>query len=199
MREAFSNKCLNIVCKYNNYTEIQRTKMKYGFEVLYTIVTKTLGILLISLFLKTLLQTIVLMAFYSTLRLFGHGIHAKKSSHCWVSSILCYGIFPLLIKHYVINKYIILIMWFIAFFISLLWAPADTPKKPIINKKKRIIDKTITCAATIILIITVFISSNNLINNSIFFAYIMHAISINPLTYKLFNIPFNNYKNFNQG
>ena len=196
MRECFANNCLNMVCKHNNYSEIQKIKMKYGFEVLYTLITKTFGILLLSLFLKTFLQTIILMAFYSTLRLFGHGIHAQKSSHCWIASILCYGIFPLLIKHLVINRFIILTMWFITFIAALIWAPADTPKKPIVNKKKRIFDKITTCLATIILIVVVFVSSNTLINNSIFFSFIMGTVSINPLTYKIFNIPFNNYKNF---
>ena len=41
------------------------------------------------------------------------------------------------------------------------------------------------------------ISNNILVNNCIFFSYIMSMITINPLTYKLFGIPFNNYKTFN--
>jgi accessory gene regulator protein AgrB len=87
-------------------------------------------------------------------------------------------------------------MWFITFVSTALWAPADTPKKPIINKKKRIFDKIITLLLATILLFISFISSNTLINNSIFFAYIMGTVAICPLTYKIFGIPYNNYKNF---
>ena len=115
MREVFAEKNLNYVSKYYQLTDTEKIKIKYGLEVLYTIITKTLGILFISLFLKTFKETIILMLFYLLLRLFSHGIHAKKSSHCWVASILTYGAFPLLIKYYVINKFYILIIYLILF------------------------------------------------------------------------------------
>ena len=182
MREVFAEKNLNYVSKYYQLTDTEKIKIKYGLEVLYTIITKTLGILFISLFLKTFKETIILMIFYLLLRLFSHGIHAKKSSHCWVASILTYGAFPLLIKYYVI-----------------IWAPADTPKKPLINKKKRVLDKLLTVAISTVLMFIPLLSNNSLINNCIFFSYIMSIISINPLTYKLFGIPFNNYKNYKKG
>lgn len=197
MREVFAQKNLEYICKYHNYSDLDQIKIKYGLEVFYTTFTKTVGLLLLALILKTMKETIVLMLLYMTLRLFGHGIHAKKSSQCWIASILCYGIFPLLIKFYLIPKKFIIAMWIIAFISFILWAPADTPKKPIINKKKRVFDKIITCAFCICLLIICLLSSHSLINNSIFFSLIMGFIAINPLTYKLFNIPFNNYKNFN--
>ena len=199
MREVFAEKNLNYVSKYYQLTDTEKIKIKYGLEVLYTIITKTLGILFISLFLKTFKETIILMIFYLLLRLFSHGIHAKKSSHCWFASILTYGAFPLLIKYYVINKFYILIMSIIALVCFIIWAPADTPKKPLINKKKRVLDKLLTVAISTVLMFIPLLSNNSLINNCIFFSYIMSIISINPLTYKLFGIPFNNYKNYKKG
>ena len=198
MREAFANKNLEYVCKYKQCSDLDKIKIKYGLEVLYTIITKTVGILLISILLKTFTETIVLMLLYTTLRLFGHGIHAHKSSQCWVASILCYGVFPLLIKHFVIPHTYIIILWSFAFICFAIWAPADTPKKPLINKKKRILCKMVTLLLSTVLLTITFVSSNILINNGIFFALIMGVIAINPLTYKLFNIPFNNYKKINK-
>ena len=196
MREAFSQKMLNYVSKYNKYTKDEKIKIKYGLEVLYTAITKTLGILLISLFLKIFKETIVLMLFYGTIRLFGHGIHAKKSSHCWIASILTYVLFPLLIKFFVINKSYIIYCWILSFICFIIWAPADTPKKPIINQKKRIIDKVIVLVIDILLLIIVIKTNNSFINDCIFFSLLMNIISINPLTYKIFGIPFNNYKKY---
>lgn len=195
MREAFAQKGLDYVSKYNTYDEIEKIKIKYGLEVFYTIVTKTTGILILSLFLKTFKETVLLMLLYMSLRLFGHGIHANKSSQCWIVSIITYGIFPLLIKNIVISQKYIYIMWLISFICFILWAPADTPKKPLINKKKRLFDKAMTLLFSLILLILTIYTSQTLIDNSIFFALVMSIVSINPLTYKLFNIPFNNYKN----
>lgn len=199
MREVFADKNLNYISKYYKLSNTEKIKIKYGLEVLYTVITKTIGILLMSLFLKTFKETIILMGFYLLLRLFSHGIHAKKSSHCWVASILTYGAFPLLIKYFVIKKIYILIMSIIAFICFIIWAPADTPKKPLINKKKRIIDKFLTLIISTTLMFVVILSKNSLINNCLFFSYIMSIISINPLTYKLFKIPFNNYKKYKIG
>lgn len=106
MREVFADKNLNYISKYYKLSNTEKIKIKYGLEVLYTVITKTIGILLMSLFLKTFKETIILMGFYLLLRLFSHGIHAKKSFHCWVASILTYGAFPLLIKYFVIKKFI---------------------------------------------------------------------------------------------
>lgn len=197
MRESFANKNLEYVCKYKEYSELDKIKIKYGLEVLYTIITKTIGILLISFLLKSFKETIVLMLLYTSLRLFGHGIHAHKSSQCWIASILCYGIFPLLMKYVIIKHKYILILWIFAFICFTIWAPADTPKKPLINKRKRLLCKIGTLTSSIILLIVSFISNNQLINNGIFYSLIMNIIVINPLTYRLFNIPFNNYKKFN--
>lgn len=199
MREVFADKNLNYISKYYKLSNTEKIKIKYGLEVLYTVITKTIGILLMSLFLKTFKETIILMGFYLLLRLFSHGIHAKKSSHCWVASILTYGAFPLLIKYFVIKKIYILIMSIIAFICFIIWAPADTPKKPLINKKKRIINKLLTLIISTTLMFVVILSKNSLINDCIFFSYIMSIISINPLTYKLFKIPFNNYKKYKDG
>ena len=196
MREQFANKTFNFVSKYNNYNELDEIKIKYGLEVLYTIITKTSGILLISLFLGIFKETITLMLFYSTLRLFSHGIHAKKSSHCWIVSIISYVAFPLLIKYFVIKKTIIFCMWVLSFICFTIWAPADTPKKPLVNKKKRIFDKIATLTITCTLLIAIIKTSNTLIANSIFFSLIMSIISINPITYKMFGITYNNYKQY---
>ena len=196
MREAFAQKTLNFVSKYNKYTKEEKIKLKYGLEVLYTTITKTLGILLISLFLNIFKETIVLMLFYGTIRLFGHGIHAKKSSHCWIASIITYVLFPLLIKYFVISKSYIIYCWVLSFICFAIWAPADTPKKPIVNTKKRITDKIVVLIVDILLLIVVIKYNNKFIADCIFFSLIMNIISINPLTYKIFGISFNNYKKY---
>lgn len=197
MRETFVTKNLDFVSKYNNYSESDKAILKYGFEVLYTMVTKTIGLLFISYFLNILKETIILMLMYFLIRLFGHGAHAKKSSHCWIVSIMSYTLFPLLIKYWVVPKFLIIVIGSVAILCFIKWAPADTPKKPIVNKKKRIILKLFTVIISVTLLGYSVFSSSSLISNSIFYSLIMNIIAINPITYKIFGITFNNYKNFN--
>lgn len=197
MRENFAKSNLKLIMKYNKYSEEEQEKLQYGLEVLYTVITKTLGVILLAVLLQTYKEAILLMVLYMFMRLFGHGIHATKSYQCWIASILCYGIFPLMMKYMVIPKLYVNIMWIIAFITFLIWAPADTPKKPLINKKRRMADKIITCLLSISLLIISFYSTSVLLTNGIFFSLIMGTIAVHPLTYKLFHIPFNNYKNFN--
>ncbi len=198
MREAFAEKNLQYVCKFKDYSGLEKIRIKYGLEVLYTIITKTSGIILLSILFKIFNEAMCLMIAYAFLRIFGHGIHATKSSQCWVASILCYLTFPLIIKYYNINFIYILICWIISFIGFLLWAPADTPQKPLVNKKKRLIYKILTIILSTVLLYISYVTKCEIISDSIFFAFIMGIIAVCPLTYKIFNIPYNNYKNFNK-
>ena len=75
-------------------------------------------------------------------------------------------------------------------------APADTYKRPIISKKRRIFFKvTSTIIVSIYIIISITIN-NNLISNILFLASLTQAFIISPYIYQLFNLPFDNYKNY---
>ena len=72
-------------------------------------------------------------------------------------------------------------------------SPADTHKKPIINKKKRKMYKYIsTCLAIIYSIIILFIK-NQIFCNYLLISLILQNIMISPVTYKIFKLPYNNY------
>ena len=75
-------------------------------------------------------------------------------------------------------------------------APADTKKRPIVNKKRRLIYKIISTILTIIFGITSIIIKNNFVSNCLLMAIVMQNLMISPLTYKLFNLPYDNYKTF---
>lgn len=196
MREAFAERNIKFICKYNNYSEKEIIKMRYGLQVLYTIITKTGGILLLSLLLNAFKEALVLMLLYGTLRIFGHGIHTNKSSECWFISIICYAICPLLIKFYTFDFKYVLLSFVISFIGFILWAPADTPKKPLIRKNRRIFFKIATCIISLILLFISYKNYSQFLTNCIFFAYLMELIAVCPLTYKLLKISFNNYKTF---
>ena len=78
----------------------------------------------------------------------------------------------------------------------LLFSPADTKKRPIINKKRRKIYKILSTIISIIYVILSVIIKNNYIENCLIFSIILQNILISPITYKIFNLPYNNYKEY---
>ena len=75
-------------------------------------------------------------------------------------------------------------------------SPADTHKRPIVNPTRRKVYKSIsTLIAISFTLIAIFIN-NEFVSNCLILALITQCIVISPLTYKLFKMPYNNYKNY---
>jgi accessory gene regulator B len=75
----------------------------------------------------------------------------------------------------------------------ILYAPADTEKRPIVSKKRRIIYKILSSSMLAIYIILILILNNNFIVNTLIFAMLTETFMIHPLSYKMFNMSYNNY------
>lgn len=194
MKDKIINKELKFIEKYKKCSEKDKIIYKYGLETLYITITKILIVLIISIALKTTKEYILLLLSYSLLRMYGFGLHAKTSLGCWISTILIYIFGSLLIKHIYINSTIQLIISIISTLSILIWAPADTPKRPIIiakNRKKLKIKSTIV--STTLMIIQFNITSTT-IKNAIMLAQILEVICINPISYKITSTRYNNYK-----
>ena len=139
----------------------------------------------------------LLFVFYSLIRLTGFGVHAKKSWHCWVTSLITFVLIPLLIKYVTLNKEFIIISYTIFTLLLLEYAPADTEKRPLINKKRRIIYKVLTILLVISYLIYSLIQKDNItIINTLYFSILLETLLVLPCTYKLFGVKYNNYKNY---
>ena len=75
-------------------------------------------------------------------------------------------------------------------------APADTKKRPIVNKKRRMKLKITATMLTIIFSFLSILIKNNFISNSFMSAIIVECFLISPIIYRLFKLPYNNYINF---
>lgn len=197
MKELVVNGIMNNITKYYDYDNTKISEIKYGIESLYLTITKTIIIFIISFILNITKELMLLFVFYSLIRLTGFGVHAKKSWHCWVTSLITFVLIPLLIKYVTLNKEFLIISYTIFTLLLLEYAPADTEKRPLINKKKRIIYKVLT----ILLVISYFIYSliqkdNITIINTLYFSILLETLLVLPCTYKLFGVKYNNYKNY---
>ena len=75
-------------------------------------------------------------------------------------------------------------------------APADTKKRPIVNKKRRNLFKIISTILSIIFVALSIVINDNYISNCLVFAIIMQNCMISPTVYKIFKLPYNNYVTF---
>ena len=79
------------------------------------------------------------------------------------------------------------------------YAPADTHKRPIINAKKRKRYKIISFISGSIFTILILVYNTNILSNYLLVGMIYSVIMIHPLVYKIFKLPYANYKNYNLG
>lgn len=196
MQKVIINHWMNIIKKHNNYDDIKLTEIKYGLTGIYLTITKLIVVLILSFILGITKHTLILLFFFNIIRLTSFGIHAKKSWICLVSSIGLFIGIPLIIKHFKINLVLKVILGIINILLIYIYSPADTKKRPIVNPTRRKVYKYLSTLIAIIFVIISFFIKNYYIQNSLIFALIIQNILISPLTYKIFNEPYNNYINY---
>lgn len=194
MKKLFLKKIRTAIKKqYPNYNDDKIDEIMYGIEGLYLTFTKTVVICIIALILGILKELICLLVSFNFIRFFAFGMHASKSSICLIFSSLLFIIFSILCKYIVLPKYLLYILYLLAIAIISIYAPADTVKRPLIKRKKRIKFKILSIMVVIIYFILTLVFKNNLLINSLIFGLLTECILINPITYKAFKMPYKNY------
>lgn len=196
MRNAVINKQLNFIKRYNNLDDEKLSIIKYGLESIYILITKLVIILLVAFLLGLLKQTIIFLLFYNLVRLPSFGLHATKSWICLISSLLIFIILPYVCTILVIPTNYKLIMGIIGLFFMFKNAPADTYKRPIINKKRRLVYKILSCIITVVMTCISLFIKDQFLANSILISIILQCFMISPTVYKIFKLPYNNYKQY---
>lgn len=191
-----SNSINTIRRYYPNYTEDDIERIKYGLESIYLSLTKVVVIILLSIILKIFKETIILLLLFNVLRTTAFGIHASKSWICWVSSIPTFIGIPLICKYITFPNYILISIACYSLLTFILFAPADTKKRPLIRKKRRKIYKLLTMIFGVIYLIIIIYSKSNLLQNILTASMLIESILISPLTYKIFKMSYNNYKSY---
>lgn len=196
MKKFIINKCMNYIKKYNDYDEIKLKEIEYGLVSIYLTLYKLIIILIISLLLGVFKEVLIFMLLFNIIRTTAFGLHATKSWICLVSSTIMFIGIPILCKYLNINIYLKVIICILNIILIFKNAPADTYKRPIVNKKRRLIYKTISTLTVIIFSFFAILINNNFICNCLIFSSILENCLISPYIYKLFKLPYNNYITF---
>ena len=179
------------ISQKNMHDEIKLQEIKYGLEAIYLNLSKFIVFFTINAILGNFILGLLFFVFFGPIKSTSYGFHAKTSFQCWIISAIGFIGLPLLANYINFNIHIKIILIFLALISFYLWAPADTPKRPLVNKKKRIILKIGSLLIT--LIYSVLIIFYNQLAPIIILVLFYQIILINPLTYFIFNIQYNNY------
>lgn len=196
MKEHYLKSTTNFITKYRKYSPDEIEKLQYGLEGIYLTLTKTIIILLTSYLLGVLKETLIILVLFNILRFTGFGFHAGGSFTCLVLSTILFSILPYLFITFEISFWIKFVIIIVCFLSLGLYAPADTVKRPLPNRKKRIVRKCCTLiTASIYSVISILIYHDS-VSNLLLIALIIETIMVHPITYKVFRQPYRNYKNY---
>lgn len=196
MRNFIISKQLRSIQKYNHFDDEKLEIIKYGLESIYILITKMIVILTVSYLLGLIKETLIFLVCYNFIRMPSFGLHATKSWICLISSLLVFIILPFICKFVEISIYLKIIIGLVGFVFIIKNAPADTYKRPIINKKRRFFLKIISGIVAFCMIIFSLFIKNQFLANSLLVAIILQCFMISPTVYRIFKLPYNNYKNY---
>lgn len=197
MKKKILNSSIKLIKKYKSYNEEELEIIVYGLESIYLIITKAIIIFALAYVLGILKEILILLLTYNIIRSQAFGIHASRSIYCLISSIIMFIGGTYLCLYITLPLKIIMIISLVCNLLILMYAPADTHKRPLINKRKRIKFKYRSIIISILYTIIIFTIKDNIITNFLLIGMIEATIMILPITYKLFKLPYNNYKHYN--
>lgn len=197
MKKRFLNSIRNSIKKqYPNYSNDKIDEIMYGVEGIYLTITKTIIIFALAFLFKIAKELLFLLIAFNFIRLFAFGMHANNSITCLIFSSLVFIGGAFICKYLTISKPVLYALYLFSLIIISIYSPADTVKRPLIKKKKRIRFKILSILTVIIYaIISLFIKDNQIINYLII-GLLIECILISPITYKIFKMPYRNYKNY---
>ena len=197
MKKLIINKCMELVTTYNkDLSQRDIDKIKYGLEGLYLTITKLIFIIIVSIILGIWKETLLLILIFNGIRLTSFGVHAKRSIDCLISSTLFFILFPIICIKLTIPLIVKIILFIPLTVLIGIFAPADTEKRPLINKKKRKIYKMLSIMISIIYMTIAIVIKDNTLSNCFIFAIVIQIIIMLPITYKIFGVSYNNYKTY---
>lgn len=197
MKKRFLNFSLNLIKEqYPDTDDIKLDEYRYVLEGFYLTISKLIIIIPLAIILGVFKEMIILLIFFNIIRSTAFGLHATKSWICLVSSSLIFIGIPMIAKALTIPYILKIILGLLGIILIYKYAPADTAKAPIIKEQKRNKYKFISTIKCIILTILYLLIQNELYSNIIIFSIWVEIILILPITYKIFHLSYNNYKEY---
>lgn len=194
MKKKFVDVIVNYITKDKQCSDVEIEQLRYGYGSIYLQITKTIVITSLAIVLGLFVPYLIFTIFYNIIRKPSFGLHATKSWHCWVWSISLFILIPFFCKNITLNLVFKQVACILGILLMYKNSPADTIKKPIVSQKRRNIYKFVSTILSIIYSFAIIYVNNNMLSNCLLFALTLQNVMISPVTYKIFNLPYDNYK-----
>lgn len=199
MKKKFLNSSIKLLKQNGNYTEEELEVIIYGLEGIYLTLTKMVIIFALAFVLGIFKEVIFLLITYNIIRSQAFGIHASKSIYCLISSIIMFIGGAIVCKYVTLPFEVMVVGAIICNICLLIYAPADTEKRPIVNSKKRKRFKYASTFFGVVYTILIIVLKNTSIATYLLFGMFEAVVMVLPITYSTFNMPYNNYKTYYSG
>ena len=197
MKAIFINNSMSLIKKYYpDYSDVRLEELKYGLLGLYLLISKSIIIFGIALFLGIFKELLIFTIIYNILRAPSFGMHASKSWICLVASTTIFIFSTYLSANTSIPINIKIIFGIIGIMLIFKNSPADTKKRPIVSPKRRKIYKYISTVIAIFFTIASIIISDKFLSNSFILALLIQCVFTSPTMYKICGEPYDNYKSY---
>lgn len=182
-----------------NKSEEELEKIKYGIDIFLMNFYKIPVLWIIAYASGVFIPMVIATLSFGVMRMFAAGIHARKGWTCLLmTGIVLFGIvifatfLPLNFTHKTT-------LFAFSLMLVLLYAPADTEEKPLINPKLRQRLKIKTVAISILLYsLSVIFFSSDIIGSILIYSIFAESLLITPVLYKLFKRRYRNYEHFKE-
>jgi len=157
----------NTLTEYNVIKKEDADICRYGIEVFCLSVLEILSVVLISVFMKNFLYTIMFFIGFIPLRLYAGGYHASTKLRCYLLLLAVYVVFTIVMK-YIPTSAVICTEAVLTVFTAamvLLFSPMIDSKKNISDKERKYFRKIALIAVlteTAIMIASVVLFNNNI-------------------------------------
>ena len=191
MKEVFLKHSLQLITANKEWDEESLEKIRYGLEGIYLTIVKLVILLALAIILNIERLFLINLVFFNILRFFAFGVHARNSTQCLITSTVMFIIFPILSTSIDFPLPVQIIIASICVLLFLLYAPADTHKRPQKNRKKRQFRKAFAVTIAIIYVLLIVMLKD--LSQIILCSLMTETIMILPITYRILGVPYKNH------
>ncbi len=143
MSTTVEKKLLDILSKELDLSEDKIEVISFGYRLFIYSILGYLAIAVVSYFLGTLAATLTAAITASIFRIFSGGAHASSQKRCVIIGAVIFNLIGIVVTFYYNRITLEWMNWFcwitfiVAIITFILYAPADTPGKPITTKIQR--------------------------------------------------------------
>lgn len=191
MKEVFLKHSLQLITANREWDEESLEKIRYGLEGIYLTIVKLVILLALAIILNIERLFLINLVFFNILRFFAFGVHARNSTQCLITSTVMFIIFPMLSTSIDFPLPVQIIIASICVLLFLLYAPADTHKRPQKNRKKRQTRKAFAVTIAIVYVLLIIMLKD--LSQIILCSLMTETIMILPITYRILGVPYKNH------